>query len=391
MSSRTLHVVGLPHTQTTADYATCAYTQRIVKFCRMMTGEGRRVILYSGEFNDAPCDEHVPLLTEARRQEWFGPPDENDLDRGGFSWDPSQQYWIEMNGRAIGEIRKRMEPTDLLCLSQGLSQGLIADAIPEMIVAEIMVGYRGIILKPRLSPAFAAFESQSHRAMVYGEFGLQNFPRRGDVVIPNQFDPAELPLGGGSGDYLLFVGRLIPLKGITEACFIADAVDMKLIVAGPGAVEHRPGYLRSTEGEWHGRGLEYVGPVGIEERAVLMGEAKATLVPTLYAEPFGGVAVESMMCGTPVVTTDFGAFTDTVEEGVSGHRFQTLQEAVDGAESAMTLDREACRQYALDNYSLDAVRPAYQRWFDNLDLLWGEGFTKLRDPRNRSQRRATRV
>jgi glycosyltransferase involved in cell wall biosynthesis len=169
------------------------------------------------------------------------------------------------------------------------------------------------------------------------------------------------------------------LKGITEACFIADALDMRLVVAGPGAVEHKPGYLRSTEGEWSARHLEYVGPVGIEERAILMGEAAVTLVPTLYAEPFGGVAVESMMCGTPVVTTDFGAFTDTVEEGVSGYRFQTLQEAVDGTVAAMELDRVDVSDYALSRYSMDAVRPSYERWFDNLDLLWGEGFTKLRD------------
>jgi glycosyltransferase involved in cell wall biosynthesis len=110
-----------------------------------------------------------------------------------------------------------------------------------------------------------------------------------------------------------------------------------------------------------------------------MGEARCTMVPTLYAEPFGGVAVESMMCGTPVVTTDFGAFTDTVLEGVSGYRFQTLQEAVDATSAAMLLDRETVHQYAVENYSLEAVAPAYERWFDNLDLLWGEGFTMLRE------------
>jgi glycosyltransferase involved in cell wall biosynthesis len=110
-----------------------------------------------------------------------------------------------------------------------------------------------------------------------------------------------------------------------------------------------------------------------------MGGAAATLMPTIYVEPFGGVAVESMMCGTPVVTTDFGAFTETVVEGVSGYRFQTLQEAVDRTVLAMELDREAVRQHAVDLYSLDAVEPLYDRWFTNLDGLWGEGWTALRD------------
>jgi glycosyltransferase involved in cell wall biosynthesis len=345
----------------------------------MMVGQGRRVVLYSGEHNEAPCDEHVPLLTEKRRQEWFGPPNENDLNRGGFSWDPSAQWWLEMNGRAIGEIRKRMDPTDILCIAQGRSQELVADAIPEMIGAEIMVGYRGIILKKRLSPVFAAFESQSHRAMVYGELGWHNFPREADVVIPNSFNPGELPYGHG-GDYLLFVGRIIERKGLEYATTVANLLGLELVVAGPGGSQPQPNLLVGEHGAaWRCDRLTYLGAVGVEERARLMGGAAVTLMPTLYAEPFGGVAVESMMCGTPVVTTDFGAFTETVRPRVSGYRFQTLQEAVDATEAAMDLDRGDVRSYALDHYSLDAVRPMYERWFDNLDLLWDEGFTKLRE------------
>lgn len=377
--SETLHVLAFPHTETTSEHATCAYTQRVVKFCRMMHGQGRKVILYAGEHNEAPCDEHVVVVTREQQERWFGAHDNNDLRRGGFSWEPDTPWWSEVNARTVGAIRERGTNTDLICFSQGLSQKLIADAIPEMIGAEVMVGYRGILHGPRLSPVFAAFESQSHRAMVYGERGWQNCPRAGDVVIPNQFDPDELPAGDGDGDFLLFIGRLIPLKGIEAACSVADALGMKLIVAGPGGVEWEPGFLRSQEGEWRANDLEYVGPVGIEERARLMGSAACTLVPTLYAEPFGGVAVESMMCGTPVVTTDFGAFTDTVREGVSGYRFQTLQEAVDATDSAMTLDRQRMRDYAIFNYSLEAVRPKYERWFDNLDSLWGAGFTALRE------------
>ena len=86
-----------------------------------------------------------------------------------------------------------------------------------------------------------------------------------------------------------------------------------------------------------------------------------------------------MMCGTPAVGKDFGAFVETISEGVSGFTFSTLQEAVDATEKAMTLDRRQVRQYALDGYSLDAVAPMYDRWFSNLDSLWGAGWTALRE------------
>lgn len=376
--SDTLHVVSLPHTETNGEYATCAYTEKIRKFCDMMTGGPRKIVLYGGAENTAACDEHVVCVTKQQRETWFGPHDLGSLERGGFDWDPSSPWWSHMNGRAIGEIMLRAKPTDLLLLSAGQAQQVIADSLGSMIVAEFGVGYEGIIHhRHGPSPAFAAFESHTHRHLVYGLNRWQNSPRQYDTVIPNYFNPDELAYGEG-GDYLLFVGRLIQNKGVATAAQVASALGMKLVVAGPGATEWGDGFVRFPEGEARAPGLEFVGAVDAATRSELMGGAAVTLVPTVYAEPFGGVAVESMMCGTPVVTTDFGAFVETVVEGVSGYRFQTLQEAVDATDAARDLDRDTVREYALANYSLDAVAPMYDRWFSNLDGLWGEGWTALK-------------
>jgi len=51
--NHTLHVVSLPHTQTTQKYLACAYTQKIVKFCNMMKFLGNTVYLYASEDNEA--------------------------------------------------------------------------------------------------------------------------------------------------------------------------------------------------------------------------------------------------------------------------------------------------------------------------------------------------
>ncbi len=74
MASSRLHVLALPHTQTNSDYATCAYTQKAVKFCRMLHGRGREIILYSGEHNEAPCDEHVVSSPTNNRSDGSGLP-----------------------------------------------------------------------------------------------------------------------------------------------------------------------------------------------------------------------------------------------------------------------------------------------------------------------------
>lgn len=374
MSKPALHVVGLPHTETTADHATCAYTQKVVKFCRMMTGGDRKVYLYSSERNEAPCDEHIACITSEEREGWFGKLNENDLNRGGFSWQSTEPYWQTMNTRAAEAIGERADDQDLLLLIAGQAQQPIADAVPQLTVAEFGVGYEGIITDRVGGPAYAAFESYWHQSFVYGTRGWR-FPERYgfDCVVPNYFDVDEFPhVNQGKGDYLLFVGRLIQHKGPHIAAQIAQELGMPLVVAGPGAIERGDDFVRASEILI--QPCEYVGAVGIEERAKLMAGAAALLAPTTYLEPFGGVAVEAMMAGTPAVTFDTGAFTETVVPGLSGYRFHTFHEGVEATRKAMKLDNGKVRDYAVGRYGLDGVRPLYESWFDRLDGLWGKGW-----------------
>lgn len=97
---RTVHLVSLPHTETIPDFSTCAYTAKVGKLAQLLTASGVRVILYAGERNSYPCAEHVTLVTRREQRQWFGPPDLNDLERGGFDWQQDSPWWKAMNGRA---------------------------------------------------------------------------------------------------------------------------------------------------------------------------------------------------------------------------------------------------------------------------------------------------
>jgi glycosyltransferase involved in cell wall biosynthesis len=359
MSKPRLHLVGLPHTQTTSAYLSCAYTQKVVKFCRMM--ESRyQVVLYAGEQNEAPCAEHVPLLSEQERAGWFG--DGFDTVLTPLLWDSNQPYWKTMNDRAAAAIRERCEERDLLLLIAGWAQKPIADTVP-LLAVEWGVGYEGIFSD------YCAFESYAWMHHIYGRQGWAT-GRFFDAVIPNFFDPDEFHLADRKGDYLLFIGRLVERKGPHVAAMVAEQLGMPLVVAGPGALENRPGYLRAPEFELTGD-IRYAGEAGVQERAELMAGARAVLAPTLYLEPFGGVAVEAQLSGTAAVTTDWGAFPETVPDE---YRFRTLAEAATATKRALEADPAAIRQRALDRYSLDAVAPMYERWFGQLSSLWGDGW-----------------
>ena len=122
---------------------------------------------------------------------------------------------------------------------------------------------------------------------------------------------------------------------------------------------------------------EYVGVVGTEDRAKLMGGAIAVFTPTIYVEPFGTVAVEAQACGTPVISTDWGAFTETVIDGITGYRCHTLQEFVDAAEKVKSLSRQGISQYAKNRYGLKTVGLMYEKYFNRLSSLWEDGWYTL--------------
>jgi glycosyltransferase involved in cell wall biosynthesis len=106
---------------------------------------------------------------------------------------------------------------------------------------------------------------------------------------------------------------------------------------------------------------------GPKVRAHLMAGAKAVFVPTLYVEPFGNVHVEAMVCGTPVITTDWGVFSETVQHGVTGFRCRTHDEFLAAARRAPQLDRKGIRDYAISRFSLETVGQLYEAYFERLN------------------------
>jgi glycosyltransferase involved in cell wall biosynthesis len=185
-----------------------------------------------------------------------------------------------------------------------------------------------------------------------------------DTVIPGYLDPDQFSFSAEKDDYYLFIGRLIDRKGYRIAADVCFDLGKKLVVAGQG---NPP------------LGCEYVGVVGPEERGRLMSRAKAVFVPTIYIEPFGNVNVEAQACGTPVITTDWGAFTETVIQGVTGFRCRTFGEFKRAALAVEKLDPHLIRSRAVADYSLETIGKKYEDYFSRLLHLWSRGWYEGRD------------
>src|SRR5579863_6065885 len=147
------HVVSLPHTQTTSEYIACAYTQKIIKFCKMMKSLGHEVFLYASEENEAPCDELIKIVSKKEQVEWFGDYD-HETHMFNITWDANLECWQVPNSRAVKEIKKRAKPRDFVCLIAG-TQWQVSNELPDMTAVEIGIGYSGTFAKYRVFESYA--------------------------------------------------------------------------------------------------------------------------------------------------------------------------------------------------------------------------------------------
>jgi glycosyltransferase involved in cell wall biosynthesis len=346
------HVIALPHTNVTKQFFSCAYTEKTYEFCNMMTSLGHDVFLYgSGDRTDANVTEFISCLPEQDRLEAVG-----DRHYTSASFDNTLPHWQIFNRNAIIQIEKHIKPKDFICIIGGLAQKPIADAFPQHISVEYGIGYSGVFSK------YKVFESNTWRAAVSAQHRNAadidiNFY---DTVINGYYNVENFPLNLGERDYYLYMGRMTQRKGVDIASQTCEKLGVRLIMAGSG--DYIPNYG------------EYIGEVKADDRAALFGGAIATFTPTIYQEPFCNVHIQSMAVGTPVLTTDHGIFTESVQNGFNGFRCTLLRDFIKAAEEIKNLDHRKIATDTYSKYSTDMIRYKYERYFERLSTLWDKGW-----------------
>lgn len=354
------HILGLPHTVSSKEYVACAYTQKVVKFGKMMKDRGHEIIHYGHEESDLVCDEHVTVTTNKDLEIAYG---SYDWRKNFFTFNTGDHAYQTFYKNAIEEVGKRKQKNDFILPFWGSGTRPICDAHPDLITVEPGIGYAG--------GHWARWKVFESYAIMHAYQGLEAVGTCKqswyDIVIPNYFDLNDFEYAPEEKeDYFLFLGRVYSGKGIDIAVQVTEHIGAKLIVAGQNPEERTfPDHV------------EFVGYADVEKRKRLMSRAKASFVASTYLEPFGGVQVENLISGTPTITTDWGAFVENNINGVTGFRCRTFADFVDAANRIDEIDPAVCRSFG-EQFSLENVAPRYEKFFqDILNVYTGKGWYEL--------------
>ena len=368
----TVHLVGLPHTPFVAEQAySCAYTTKAINYLKVLQAAGESVVVYWGgktKTKDLSGATYVGLSSNAVQDKEFGHFD--PTAQPSITWGADEPRWMRHCAAAIEMLDGMAQKGDVIALWTGTPLAAVGRWARErgFAVVEPAVGYDGVDFGN-----WQAYESSAWMHTVYAKYGVAQ-GRWFDRVIPGYADPTQFRvLPKDPKPYVLFVGRVMTNKGPQIGESIAEALGMRYVVAGTGAWPNEEGHIVGNGVVL--KNAEFAGPVNPAQRAELMGKAALVVVPTMYIEPFGTVHIEAQMAGTPVLTSGWGAFRETVPQLVGAEMFHSIPDAVRKAHQLFDVEPAEIRERAVNRFSPVAVSDATAEWLDDVRrTVDGRGF-----------------
>jgi len=180
------------------------------------------------------------------------------------------------------------------------------------------------------------------------------------AVVPNPLVVGDWPLRRDKQDYLLWMGRMDPVKGAHRAIAAARMCGRRLILAGPVQSGQQEYFARQVQPHIDGKQIVYVGEVGGQRREELFAGARGLLMPIRWPEPFGMVMVQALACGTPVIAFPEGAASEIVIDGENGFHVSDEPEMAAAAGRLQQIDPVRCRESVAERYDVSVVADGYE-------------------------------
>ena len=349
------HLLGIAYGATRKDFSACAFVQKTRKGSNMLHKLGHEVYHYGHENSELDCTEHITVIDNFVLQKTYGTSDHNGAP-DGYTVDDLAFTTFDINTER--ELRKRLQPGDFVLAS--FPHKRIYENIADLPVhfVEWGIGY------PHTYADYRVYESNGwmhfHRGVEHAtDIKSYNEPDWCCAVIPNYFDPDEFEYRADKEAYLLFLGRVDLCKGIEITLETSKQTGIPLVIAGQNFLGDELYQMMHCD-------AEYVGVVGSDDRRELLSKAMAVICPSMYLEPFLGVHIEAGFCGTPIITTNWGAPVEYCKHGITGYRCHSGEQFLWAVENIHKIDPQACLDWATQNFSMDRISLSYHEYFQTL-------------------------
>ena len=168
------------------------------------------------------------------------------------------------------------------------------------------------------------------------------------------------------GGYLAFLGRISPEKGVDRAIKVAQTVGIPLRIAAKVDRADEAYFREQIAPLLGGPGVQFIGEINEQEKVDFLGQALALMFLIDWPEPFGLSMIEAMACGTPVLAMRRGSVEEVVEDGLTGHIVDSIEEAIVTLPRVMALDRRAVRGRFEERFTATRMANDYLRVYNSL-------------------------
>jgi len=181
-------------------------------------------------------------------------------------------------------------------------------------------------------------------------------------TVYNGVDISMFDFSDEPEDYLLFVGRIIPEKGVKEAIQVANETKHRLLIIGPTEFLHEDYFEQYIKPELNDKIL-YLAGLEQSQLPRYYQKAKALLTPVQWEEPFGMTTIEAMACGTPVISLHRGAAPEIIVDGKTGFVVNSIFEMSKAVEKIGRIKRRDCREHITRKFATKHMVNEYERVF----------------------------
>ena len=186
------------------------------------------------------------------------------------------------------------------------------------------------------------------------------------ATVYHGLSTTQFTLSDSTDNYLAFVGRVSPEKGVDRAIKIAQDAGIKLKIAAKIDKADREYFETIIRPLFETPIVEYIGEISDSEKQQFIGGAEALLFPINWPEPFGLVMIESLACGTPVIAYKAGSVPEIIENGKTGFVVESHQEALSAVKNIKQISRKVCRNSFETRFSVTRMATDYVKVYESL-------------------------